>query len=286
MDMHSTLLVTGATGTTGARLVRRLAEGGHRVRAAGRRATPVGGAGPVAFDWFAPATHEAALSGVAGIYLVPPIGDPEPATVMLPFLDRARRAGVRRAVLLSSSLVPGGGPGTGAVHAALAETFPEWAVLRPSWFMQNFTGRHPHAESLRDDATLVTATGHGRVGFIDAEDIAAVAARALTDALPHNRDWVLTGPGTLSYDEIAATVAGVTGRPVRHRAVPEAELRERLARELPAEFAALLAGLDRMIAEGAEDRVTDAVERVTGRPPRSFAAYALAHREAFTAAAR
>ncbi|MCK7622468.1 NAD(P)H-binding protein [Streptomyces sp. RS10V-4] len=277
------VLVTGATGTTGSRLVVRLLRAGHPVRAAGRRAAPVAGAEPVAFDWSAPATHDAALDGAAALYLVPPPGATDPADVMLPFLDRARRAGVRRAVLLSSSLVPAGGPATGQVHRALPGHFPEWAVLRPSWFMQNVTGGHPHARSIRGDGVLTTATGRGRVAFIDADDIAAVAAHALTDPVPHNTDWVLTGPQALSYDEVAALVSHVAGRPVRHRAVSGAELRARYARDLPDAFAAFLAELDLRIAGGAEDRVTDSVARVTGRPPTSFAAYLRANAALFEA---
>ncbi len=69
----------------------------------------------------------------------------------------------------------------GAVHRALPGLFEEWAVLRPSWFMQNFTGTHAHAVSVREDGTILTAAGSGRVGFVDADDIAAVAVRALTD---------------------------------------------------------------------------------------------------------
>ncbi len=135
-----TTLVIGATGTTGSRTVAGLAAAGHRVRAAGRRATPVPGAEPVRFDWYEPATHAAALGGADRVYLVPPLGDPDPAAVMLPFLRRARAAGVRRAVLLSASAVPEGGPAVGKVHQALPGLFDEWAVLRPSWFMQNLTG--------------------------------------------------------------------------------------------------------------------------------------------------
>ncbi|MGW8377928.1 NmrA family NAD(P)-binding protein [Streptomyces sp. ODS28] len=277
MPHTPTTLVTGATGTTGSRLAELLARGGHPVRAASRGGSPVPGAEPVAFDWFEPAGHAAALDGAERVYLVPPVGVLDPAPAMLPFLERARDAGVRRAVLLSSSQVDAGGPATGAVHAALPGLFAEWAVLRPSWFMQNFTGRHLHAESIRDTGLITTATGRGRVAFIDADDIAAVAARALTDETAHNTDWVLTGPEALSYEEVAAVLSEVTGRPVRHEAVPAEEMRARYTREAPPEFAALLADLDRVIAEGAEDRTTDAVQRVTGRPPRSFAEHAREH---------
>ncbi|SOD62300.1 Uncharacterized conserved protein YbjT, contains NAD(P)-binding and DUF2867 domains [Streptomyces zhaozhouensis] len=265
-------LVIGATGTTGSRTVARLTAEGHRVRAASRRAAPSAGAEPVAFDWYAPTTHGPALDGVERVYLVPPVGDPDPAPLMLAFLRRARAAGVRRAVLLSASAIPEGGPAVGQVHAALPGLFGEWAVLRPSWFMQNFTGAHVHADSIRDEGVIRTATGDGRVGFVDAEDIAAVAVRALTDRSAPNTDLVLTGPEALGYDDIAAILTEVTGRPVTHRNLSYEHMRARLAASLPAEFAALLAGLDRAVADGAEDRVTDTVRRLTGRPPGAFRA--------------
>ncbi|MFD0359416.1 NAD(P)H-binding protein, partial [Streptomyces sp. NPDC127110] len=263
-------LVLGATGTTGSRTCAQLAAAGHAVRAAGRRATPVPGAEAVAFDWYDPATHAAALAGADRVYVVPPVGDPDPAATVLPFLRRARAAGVRRAVLLSASSVAEGGPAVGRVHAALPDVFDEWAVLRPSWFMQNFTGGHLHARSIRAEGVVRTATGTGRVGFVDAEDIAAVAARALTGVRAPNADLVLTGPEALGYDDIAAILTEATGKPVAHRSLSHAELRDRLAALMPAEFAAMLADMDRAIAAGAEDRVTDSVLRLTGRPATGF----------------
>ncbi|MYX10992.1 hypothetical protein GTW98_30065 [Streptomyces sp. SID8375] len=119
----------------------------------------------------------------------------------------------------------------------------------------------------------MTATGTGRVGFIDADDITAVAAHALTSTPLPGHDLVLTGPEALSYDDIAATLTTVTGRLVRHHPVTRAQLRDRLATDLPTEFATLLADLDHAIAGGTEAHVTDTVERLTGRPPRSFRAY-------------
>lgn len=274
MSTPDTTLVIGATGTTGSRVVSRLAAGGHRVKAAGRRAPTVAGSHGVRFDWADPTTFDEALSGTDRVYLIPPIGSSEPAAAMLPFLGRARTAGVRRAVLLSSSAIPAGGPATGRIHEALPGLFDEWAVLRPSWFMQNFTGDHPHARSIRAEGTVSTATGAGRVGFVDADDIAAVAVHALTDDRAPNTDLVITGPQALSYDDIAAVVTGVTGRKVTHRRLTYEQMRDRLAPTMPVEFAAMLAGLDRAIAEGSEDRTTDTVHRLTGRPPGTFRAFA------------
>ncbi|MFF0018407.1 NAD(P)H-binding protein [Streptomyces sp. NPDC005374] len=268
--MTGTTLITGATGTTGSRVTAQLTAAGHRVRAASRRGTPLPRAEPVRFDWYDPATHADALAGTDRVYLVPPVGDPDPAAVMLPFLRRARAAGVGRAVLLSSSAVPEGGPAVGVVHQALPDLFDSWTVLRPSWFMQNFTGTHMHALGIRDTGTIHTAAGKGRVGFVDAEDIAAVAVRALTDVRSPDSDLVLTGPQALSHDDIATIVTEVTGRPVVHRHLTREQQRDRLAPLVGPEFAELLAGMDRAIAEGAEDRTTDVVRHLTGRPPHDF----------------
>ncbi|MEV6579475.1 NAD(P)H-binding protein [Streptomyces sp. NPDC051582] len=277
-------LVIGATGTTGSRTAAQLIAAGRRVRAAGRSAAPLPGAEPVRFDWYDPATHDEALAGADRVYLVPPVGDPDPAAVMLPFLERARAAGLRRAVLLGSSAIPAGGPAVGVVHQALPGLFEEWAVLRPSWFMQNFTGTHAHADSVRAEGVLRTAAGTGRVGFVDAEDIAAVAVRALTDDRAPNADLVLTGPETLSHDDVAAILTEVTGRPVVHHHLTYESMRDALAAAVPPEFAAMLAGMDRAIAEGAEDRTTDTVRRLTGRPPLGFRAAAEREQAARTAA--
>ncbi|MFJ8764727.1 NmrA family NAD(P)-binding protein [Streptomyces clavifer] len=275
MTNHPSVLVTGATGTTGSRVVGRLVALGHDITSAARRPADVAGARGVRFDWRDARTYGAALSRVERAYLVPPVGDPDPVAVMRPFLEQARAAGVRRVVLLSSSAVPVGGPGVGQVHALLADgLFEEWAVLRPSWFMQNFTGRHVHAESIREEGVVSSATGDGKVGFVDADDIAAVAVRALTDPVAPNTDLVITGPEALSYQDVAAVMARISGRPVEHRRLTYEQMRDRLTvAGIPGEFAAMLAGLDRSIAEGAENRVTGTVERVTGRPPRTFRAH-------------
>lgn len=262
-----TVLVTGGTGTTGSRVVAALREQGVPVRIASRSPAR----GQVRFEWADPDTHAAALDGAHAVYLVAPVAVADPAPLVAPFLDMARERGVRRVVLLSSSAVPEGAPGLGELHRMVLAAIPEPTVLRPSWFMQNLLGDHPHARSARTDGEIVTATGSGRVAFVDAGDIAAVAAHALADEESHLGEYVLTGPETLSYADVAALLTQVTGRPVRHRAAGVAELAERLvAAGYPPDFAAVLAALDDEIAHGAEDRTTSVVQDVTGRSPRSF----------------
>ncbi|WP_437674507.1 ergot alkaloid biosynthesis protein [Sorangium sp. So ce131] len=265
-----TILVTGGTGKTGRRIVQRLAQLGHPVRLASRSGQAAQGAGAARFDWNDAATHGPALAGVGRVYLVAPVGAPDPYPVMAEFIDRALKSGVRRFVLLSASSLPEGGPAMGAVHHLLRQVAPEWAVLRPTWFMQNFSEQQ-HRATIRDEGRIYSATGRGRVPFVDADDIAEVGVRALADERAHDTDHVITGPEVLSYGQVADVIAEVLGRPVRHVDLSEDALAERYAGlGMEPAYARLLASMDTAIAGGSEDRTTDTVARVTGRPPRSF----------------
>lgn len=266
----------GASGQTGRRIAAGLQARGAGVRTATRSAELAGSTDHVRFDWSDAATHAAALQGIDAAYLLAPESVADPAPLMLPFIERALAAGVRRLVLLGSSAIPDEGPGLGAVARALRAQAPEWAVLQPSWFMQNFFNRgHLHGASLWRDGEVMTATGRGRVGFVDADDIAAVAVHALLDERAYNQGLVLTGPEALSYDDVCAILSRAAGRRFVHRPVSEAEAQRQLvASGIPERYAALLVALDVAIRDGAEDRVTDTVLRVTGRAPRSFAALA------------
>ncbi|WP_380166780.1 NmrA family NAD(P)-binding protein [Jannaschia sp. R86511] len=268
-----TVLVTGGTGTTGSRVARGVTEAGGDARVASRSA---GAPGQVRFDWADPATHGPALRGVEAAYLVAPVGVVDPGPLVGPFLDEAVAAGVRRLVLLSSSAVQEGDqPGLGDLHRLVRGSGLEWAVLRPSWFMQNFTGQHAASVAAGE---VVSATGSGRVALIDADDIAAVAVHALLGEAPHDTDLVLTGPQALSYPDIAETLSRALGHAVAHRAVTPVELSRHLASMgVPREWADVLAALDDDISRGAQDFTTSTVADVTGRPPRSFANFLAAH---------
>ncbi|MFV2172676.1 NAD(P)H-binding protein [Actinomadura sp. LOL_016] len=274
-----TILITGGTGNTGRPLVETLRARGSDVRVAARGPGPDG----VPFDWTAPETHARALAGARAVYLVPPPLTLDPMPMTGPFLEAARAAGVRRVVMLGSLLVPRGASGAAELGDAV-RSFPEWAELRPSGFMQNFTGAHPVAEGIRRHGEIRSATGAGRLGWIDAADIAAVAAEVLSAPGPVAAEHVLTGPESLGYADAAAIIAAAAGRPVRHTAAPVAELaRRNLDAGMPEPFAAALAGVDADIARGGADRVTDTVRRLTGRQPRSFADFARARREEWAA---
>lgn len=268
--MGKNILVIGGKGKTGQRVVERLTASGAEI-AVGTR-TPTGSRDRF-FNW-ADAASVASFEGCSAVYLVAPTDRIDHLDVMRPILESAIERGVRRFVLLSSSLLDRGGPMMGDVHAWLADTVPEWAVLRPSWFMQNFSDG-PNARTVREENAIYSATGTARVGFIDAEDIAAAAVACLTSTEPLNDDRILTGPEVLSYEDTARILSDVTGRTIRHVALSTRELADRFeAQGLPTDYARMLASLDKTIRTGVEDRTTAGVAQLTGTAPGSFRSFA------------
>lgn len=275
------ILLTGGTGKTGRRTARRLAADGHDVLLASRSGMGSGHLPGVRFDWSDAGTFDAALANKDAVYLVAPTNVPTSLRAMQPLIDRGIAKGVRRFVLLSASSLPKGGPMTGAVHSYLEEKAPEWAVLRPTWFMQNFSEQQ-HLPTIRGEGAIYSATGDGRVPFIDAEDIAAVAAEALTRTIAFNRDLTLTGPQSLSYGDVAEIIGAAIGRYVRHINLSETKLAKRFeAAGMDPGYAATLAAMDTSIAAGAEDRLSPNVVGVTGKAPADFVAFAGRTRDAW-----
>lgn len=132
--------------------------------------------------------------------------------------------------------------------------------------------------SIQTEGRITTASGEGKLGFIDADDIAETAVRALIDDVPHQTHHILTGPEALSYAEAAEIIGAAAGRRVEHVSISRSELQHKMeAGGLPADYAHFMAKLDEAISHGAEHRVTDTVKRVTGKEPRSLSEFAAAH---------
>ncbi|MEZ0095077.1 ergot alkaloid biosynthesis protein [Streptacidiphilus sp. EB129] len=274
------VLVTGGTGKTGHELVGLLRGRGVPVRVASRNPA-ADDPDAIRFDWDDPATHPAALDGQDRVFVVPPVQSVDPMPSVGPFLAEAQRLGVRKVVLLDSAipLAP-----RAPELAAQVRAQSGWIVLRASGFMQNFLSPHPLGERIRRDGEIRTAAGDGRVGWIDARDIAATAAAVLLpdlDAVPGDqRDYLLTGPQALSYPEAAAIIAAGTGRPVRvlHASADQQAADLRTA-GIPAEFAAILADADADagVRAGRQDELSTAVLNLTGHPPRTFTQFVQEH---------
>lgn len=165
--------------------------------------------------------------------------------------------------------------------AARVRAQPGWLVLSPSGFMQNFLRPHPVGTAIHDHAEIATSAGSGRMGWIDAGDVAASAAAALTEPRLDEQlrnDYVLTGPRGLSYTDAADIIATQTGRSVHVRdlTVDQVSARYRAA-GLPAEFAVSLAATEDDVRAGRYEQVTTSVLDLTGRPPRTFEDFVRQH---------
>ncbi len=266
----SAVLVIGATGKTGSALLDLLRARAEPVRAASRTTK---GADAVRFDWDDITTHGPALDGVDRVYLVPPPSAVDPVPVVEPFLAEARRCGIRRLVMLGSAVEFPHAPGRLEL-AARVRAEPGWLVLSPSGFMQNFLRPHPVGTAIRDHGEIANAAGSGRMAWIDARDVAASAAAALTEPLLDEQlrdDYVLTGPRALNSTDAATIIATQAGRPVHVRDLTVDELAARYrAAGLPAGFAGSLAAIGDDVRAGRYDEVTTSVLDLTGRPPRTF----------------
>ncbi|MBB0230054.1 NAD(P)H-binding protein [Streptomyces calidiresistens] len=273
----SGVLVTGGTGKTGKALVQVLRNAGVRTRVAGRN-PDAADPDAIRFDWNDPTTHGPALDGTDRVFLVPPVESVDPLPLVEPFLRRARRAGIRRLVMLGSAIVLPNAP-SAVEMAARVRAQPGGVVLRASGFMQNFLRPHPLAEHIHRHGEIRTAAGDGRLGWVDVRDIAAGAAALLVDPGADARsDYLITGPCGMSYPQAAQIITARTGREVRVKRITEKEQAALYrASGMPPEFADALAAVERGIKEGREDRVGTAVLELTGRPPRTFAEFVSDH---------
>jgi uncharacterized protein YbjT (DUF2867 family) len=270
-------LILGGSGRTGSLVARHLVEHGIRARTASRRG------GDVFFDWDDPATYPGALTGTDRVYLVTPVLRVRYAGQVAAFLDQAEATGVRHVTFLSTC---NGDRAPreidlAAVEADLAsrEAFTH-SILCPAWVMQNFTDDHlPVINGM-----LTVPSRGGSEAFVDAADIAAVAVETLLNPGAHaGARYALTGPQALTFDDVAATIAAVSGQPVVYKDIDqEAWINGAIAAGLPADYAVMLRWLTGAIIAGDGSEPAGDIETVTGRPPASFGAFARRNAAAWT----
>ncbi|KAL8723370.1 MAG: hypothetical protein Q9181_007298 [Wetmoreana brouardii] len=305
-----TILLTGGTGKTSTRIATLLSAASiPHILASRSGNAPLPGSKACKFDWQDKSTWTNPWNlspdiNITAVYLVA-AGFMEPLDTLRPFVEMARSKGVERFVLLSATAIVQGGWGMGKVHEYLAELgerdVVEWGVLRPTWFMGSYyltpfvvplmgcgslgfgkrwvadgystienLSEAQHLPTIRDEGKLYSATGDGKLPWVSAEDIAAVAFRALTDEKSHDCDHLVVGPELLSYGQIAEILTSVLGKPVTHVNLTEEQIFERfVSRGMSESYARILSSMDTKIAQGSEQVQSDVVEKVTGRKPKT-----------------
>lgn len=281
------ILLTGATGTIGRPLIDLLVGKGARVRAVTRdplAASLPAGVEVVEGDPSRPDTLASSLGGVSALFLNPrAVGG---AAVEL--LALARERGVKRVVAMSALNVdfaldrqPSriGGVYNKEVEAAAVASGLEWVGLRSGYYAVNTIGTW--AAQIRASDVVRGPYPESSWAPLHERDLAAVGAHALlTDELVGQRP-VLTGPESLTQEEMVAIIGDAIGRPLRFEEVPPEVARQGMIR---AGFPEALAdGFVALQAEsyGQADLVSSEVEKILGRPGLTYAQWAAEHAGAF-----
>jgi uncharacterized protein YbjT (DUF2867 family) len=270
-----TYLVTGATGNVGRHVVEQLRRDGHSVRAltrdaaaAARSARLPAGVEVVQGDLTRPETLTAALDGVTGVHLIGFAGDEyAPLDTAAEVVEMAVRAGVRRATVLKGVQ---GEP----VEEALQATDLEWTFVQPVEFMSNALD---WAEHIRTTGEVREPFPKALSAMVHEGDIGAVIATALTQDGHHGQTYLLTGPEALTKPDKVRILGEALGRDLRYVELTEQQAREKWAAEGHSpdtiDFFVWVHG-DPPV-EGYT--VVPTVEKVLGRPARTFAQWAAEH---------
>lgn len=287
------ILVTGATGDIGGALVKELAAQDVPFRVMCRRpdqlaAFTARGVEGVRGDFSDAASLRAAMDGCAQLFLLPPSGTDQFARDR-DAIDAARTVGVEHVVKVSTADANPTSDIPWARDHALADAHLKgsglrWTRLQPASFMKNLI---TEAGAVRR-GWLPQTSGHGATAWIDAPDIAAAAARVLTDptrqgaAGEAGRSYLLTGTPATSYPEIAELMTRLLDRRVRYLQLPA-----------PLMFAILrLSGTPTWQARGLIHQFVDVVRRghdngrvtstdlpdLIGRAPTSLTEFIITHR--------
>jgi uncharacterized protein YbjT (DUF2867 family) len=283
-----TVLVIGATGTVGSRLLPLLAEQPAPLRAlvhTNGAAARLPGVEAATGDLTDPSSLVEAMTGVQRVYLLTP---PAPADLHEQMERNALRAAVKTGVahVVKQSVhlaAPDAPVGIMRSHfrceQLLRASGLPFTILRPNSFMQNLL---TFAPAIRQTGTLAMPAQGVRLSLIDARDVAAAAAAVLTQPGHERATYQLTGPEALGFAELASQLAKAVGAPITYAELPVDQARARLYAAGMPEFV-----LQEAIAHfdywrtGVGAEVTSHLGDLIGRPPRRFAAFAHDYADVF-----
>jgi NAD(P)H dehydrogenase (quinone) len=286
--MAARILVTGATGNIGRAVVQELADRGVEFRVFTRDANKASALGVEAFegDFGEAGSLEAAMRGVDAIFLNSS-QHPDMARLQGNVSAAAADAGVRHIVKVSGGTSVTGedkASWAGRAHHQVERMIEDagigYTFLRPAYFMQNLLAL---AEPIRAGKLPVPLPDQ-RIAVVDARDVGAAAAAILVSPEEHRgRTYDLTGPESLSFADIAERLSAVLGQNVQHVAPPiDAAVESLRAKGAPDWLQQHVAEIMEIFAQDPSVAVvTDSVEQITGRPPRTLEGFLADHATAF-----
>jgi uncharacterized protein YbjT (DUF2867 family) len=281
------ILITGGTGLTGGEILRRLSQAGVPARALIRnpeKARELPGISWVAGDLAKPETLPRAFEGAKTLFLLTSISE-DMVALQHNAVAAARAAGLKHIVKLSAF---GASDHSKApiclmhyqVEKEMRESGLDWTILRPHHFMQNLLLQ---TEYIVNDGVVYSASGDGKIPYIDARDIAAVATVTLTQPGHTSKWYVVTGSEALSYRQATEIIGRTIGRQLRFVDESPEESRARRKREgyPPAILESALAISAYQRAGGKTVTITSVVKDLTSKSPRTFQEFARDHAAAF-----
>jgi uncharacterized protein YbjT (DUF2867 family) len=275
----SRILVVGASGTVGSELAHLLtAQGEGVVKVTSRVPTATD---QIQLDIVSRIGLQDAFGGVDRAFLLSPPGHVNQDELLAPLIDEARERGLKKVVLMSAmgANADDNAPLRKAERRLEASGLP-YNIIRPNWFMQNFNTFW--IQGILQQGKIFLPVGTAKGSFIDARDIAAVAAKLLTSDSFANRDFDLTGPAALDHDAVAAILSRETGRSITYEDIPPAAMLDGLLTAgVPRPYAEFLILILGFFKAGYSERTTDAVAQILGRAPGTFEQYAKDYRAAW-----
>ena len=281
------ILVTGGTGAIGSELLRLLSHAGVTARALTRnlrKAQTLPGITWVVGDLARPETLATAFEGVEKVFLLTHYLE-DMVELQHNAIETARAAGATHVVKVSAFAASDHsnapiGRWQYQVEKELQASGLDWTMLRPHHFMQNLLAQ---AEYVIKDGAIYSPSGDGKIPYIDARDIAAVACVTLTQPGHVGKKYVLTGSEAISYRQAARIIGAVIGKNVRFVDESPEDARARRIREgvPPAVIESVLAIGAYQRAGGKTVTITTTVADLTGRPPRTVAEFVQEHAAVF-----
>jgi uncharacterized protein YbjT (DUF2867 family) len=267
--MTTPVLVPGATGSVGRHVVGGLHDAGVPVRALTRHpetARLPAGVEVVRGDLTAPDTLEPALAGVGAVFLLWPYFAADGAEEVVATVSRAGR------VVYLSAMNPRGVFET--LEGLLAGSGTEWTFLRAGGFATNTL---VWADQIRAGDVVRWPSGGAARSLVHERDLAEVAVRTLVEPGHGGGRYVLTGPAAITQVEQVRAIGAAIGRPLRYEEISRAAGRARLLDlGMPAGFADHALDYLSSLVDTPEP-VTGEVERLIGKPARTFPEWATDH---------